>query len=216
MSKTRISRRRFLALTGGALGATALACGGLITLGTQQPAIEFTQSNCGKDPNMADQVLIAYASRCGATGEVAQAIGQVWCNQGMAVDVRLAKEVSDLSHYRAVFLGSAIRMGRWLPEAVDFVKKHQAALSRLPVTYFVVCATLKKDTEENRRKVAAYLDPVYEILKPANVGLFAGKVDFGKLSFLDRQIANMVKMQEGDFRNWDAIRTWATQMSPAA
>jgi len=62
MSKTRISRRRFLALTGGALGATAVACGGLITLGTQQPAIEFTQSNCGEDPNMADQVLIAYAS----------------------------------------------------------------------------------------------------------------------------------------------------------
>ena len=32
----------------------------------------------------------------------------------------------------------------------------------MPVAYFLVCLTLKDDTEENRRTVAAYLDPVRE------------------------------------------------------
>jgi len=37
---------------------------------------------------MEDRILIAYASKCGSTGEVAQAISQVLCDAGATVDVR--------------------------------------------------------------------------------------------------------------------------------
>ncbi|NIO69310.1 MAG: hypothetical protein GTN71_09815, partial [Anaerolineae bacterium] len=47
--KTKIPRRRFLVLTGGAIGATALACCGLTGLGMQQPAVEFIESSCGDE-----------------------------------------------------------------------------------------------------------------------------------------------------------------------
>ena len=33
-----------------------------------------------------NKVLVAYASKCGSTGEVAQAIAQELCSQGMTVD----------------------------------------------------------------------------------------------------------------------------------
>jgi hypothetical protein len=36
-AKTKITRRHFLALVGGTVGATALVCGGLATPGTWQP-----------------------------------------------------------------------------------------------------------------------------------------------------------------------------------
>ncbi len=210
--QTRITRRRFLMLTGGAVGASVLCCGGLATLGLRQPAIEYIESDCGKEENVGDKILVAYASRAGSTGEVAETTGQVLCEAGAAVDVRLAKDVTDLSPYRAVVVGSGIRVGKWLPEAVGFVEKHRGVLSQVPVAYFAVCLTLKEDTEENRREVAAYLDPVREVVQPVDVGLFAGVMDYGKLPFIFRLMMKAMKSPEGDFRDWEAIRDWAGQV----
>jgi len=39
--------------------------------------------------------------------------------------------------------------------------------------------------------------------------MFAGKMDYSKLSWLDRTIAKAVKSVEGTGANWDAIRGWA-------
>jgi len=211
----RITRRRFLALAGGAAGVTAAACLGLTALGTRQPAVEFAETSCGNKSDVSDKVLVAYASRCGSTGGVAEAIGEVLCEGGVAADVRLAKDVTDLSGYQAVIVGSAIRMGAWLPEAMKFVETHQDVLSRIPVAYFAVCMTLEEDTEENRRTVAAYLDPIRERVQPVDVGLFAGAMDYNKLPFIYRLIVKALKSPEGDFRDWDAIRAWAANARPA-
>jgi menaquinone-dependent protoporphyrinogen oxidase len=75
----KITRRRFLLLTGGAVGAAALTCGGLAAWGIQQPEVELRQLNCGEKTKM-DKILVAYASRCGSTGEVAEVIGQTLCS----------------------------------------------------------------------------------------------------------------------------------------
>ena len=161
---------------------------------------------------MSDKILVAYASRCGSTGEVAEDIGQVLCEAGAAVDVRLAKDVTDVSPYRAVIVGSGIRMGRWLPEAVKFVETYREPLSRVPVAYFLTCLTLMDDTEENRRTAAAYLDPVREIVQPADVGIFAGTMDYSKLPFLFRLMMKGMGSPEGDFRDWEVIRAWAADL----
>ena len=161
---------------------------------------------------MKDKILVAYASRAGSTGEVAEVIGQVLREAGVAVDVRLAKDMTDLSPYRVVIVGSGIRVGKWLPEAVEFVENHRETLSQISVAYFLVCLTLKEDTEENRREVSTYLDPVCEIVQPVDVGLFAGVLDYSKLPFILRLVMKAMKSPEGDFRDWEAIRAWAGQV----
>jgi len=213
--QNKINRRRFLALTGGAVGATALACCGLTALGTRQPAVEFNESSCGGENEMSDKILVAYASRCGSTGEVAETIGQVLCETGVAVDVRLVQNVTDVSPYRAVIVGSAIRMGRWLPEASKFAETHQKALGQVPVAYFLACMTLEDNSEEKRRTVTAYLDPVREIMQPVDVGLFAGTMDYSKLPFVFRLMMKAMGTPEGDYRDWEAIRAWADGLRPA-
>lgn len=40
-TNAKINRQRLLALAGGTVGVTALACCGLTALGTQQPEIDF-------------------------------------------------------------------------------------------------------------------------------------------------------------------------------
>jgi menaquinone-dependent protoporphyrinogen oxidase len=161
---------------------------------------------------MPDKLLVAYATRHGSTAGVAKAIGEVLHEGDVEVDVRLAQDVSDLSPYRAVIVGSAIRMGRWLPEAVQFVEAHQEALSRLPMAYFLVCLTMCDDTEDSRRTVASYLDPVRSIVQPVDIGLFAGAVDYRKASLLLRLFMKLAKTPEGDFRRWDEIRAWAANL----
>ena len=166
---------------------------------------------------MGDEVLVAYATGCGSAAEVAEAIGEE-LRAGREVDVRPVAEVSDLAGYGAVVLGSGIRAGRWLPQAVAFVEKNQEALSRMPVAYFIVCLTMREDTEENRSTVAAYLDAVREKspqVQPVDVGLFAGAMDSRKLPFLLRLVVKAMKAPQGDFRDWEAIRAWAARVSTA-
>ncbi len=212
--KPKMSRRRFLALAGGTVGVTTLACCGLATLNPQQSRIDFAESNCGGENEMDEKILVAYASKCGSTGGVAEAIGQTLCTNGTAADVQLVKNVTDVSPYQAVIVGSAVRMGQWLPDAVKFVEKHREPLSRVPVAYFSVCMTLQDDTEENRREVAGYIDPVREIVQPVTVGAFAGAMDYDQLSFILRSMLKAMKVPEGDYRDWNAIRAWATNVGP--
>jgi menaquinone-dependent protoporphyrinogen oxidase len=179
---------------------------------------EFAESTCRTGGKMTNGVLIAYASRCGSTGSVAEAIGDVLCGMGASVDVRLVENVRGLSPYQAVIVGSAIRGGKWLPEATAFVKSNQDTLTRLPIAYFVVCLTMKDDTPENRDKVLAYLNPVRKgapRIIPAAVGLFPGVVDFSKLSFVYQSILKAKGVSEGDYRNFAAVKGWASNVGPA-
>jgi menaquinone-dependent protoporphyrinogen oxidase len=215
--KTEIGRRNFLVLIGGAISSLTLPYNRVIALETRQPAVKFHQSGSEKDRKMKNRLLVAYGSRCGSTGGVAESIGKVLSTAGNEVDVRLVKDVNDLSPYQAVIVGSAIRMGKWLPEAIEFIKTHEDAMSHITVAYFAVCMTMKDDTAENRSKALGYLDPVrkqFPYLKPVDIGLFAGAVDYKKLSFAYSVILKVKGVPEGDFRNWEAIRTWAAGVSP--
>jgi len=145
-------------------------------------------------------------------------MGDVLCDMGASVDVRLVENVKDLSPYQAVIVGSAIRRGNWLPEATAFVKSNQDALSRLPMAYFVVCLTMKDDTPENRDKALAYLDPIRKDaprIIPAAVGFFPGVLDFSKLSFVNQAIFKAKGVSEGDYRNLAAEKGWASNVGTA-
>ncbi|MCP4540014.1 MAG: twin-arginine translocation signal domain-containing protein [Chloroflexi bacterium] len=214
----KITRRRFLVL--GAAGTAALACGGVAALGMRSPEIELVESNCTKGENATGNILVTYASQCGSTGEIAETIGQVLCEAGAAVDVRPAKSVNDVGPYQAVVVGSAIQRSQWLPEAVDFVKMHQDALSQIPVAYFLACLAMTEDTDNARRSATAFLDPVRQQaprVQPVDIGLFAGKLDFDKLPGMFQLVWPLTAggdVGEGDYRDWETIRNWAANLHP--
>jgi menaquinone-dependent protoporphyrinogen oxidase len=164
---------------------------------------------------MGTKILVAYASKADSTSEVAEAIGKELGSAGDQVDIHPISEVKNIESYQAVVVGGAIRAGFWLGEAKNFVKRNNAFLSKVPVAYFLVCMTLSKDTPENRATVAKYLEPIRKIVPPVDEGNFAGKMDYSKLGFFARFIAkSVVKVPEGDFRNWELIRQWAKDTYP--
>lgn len=211
MRDSSISRRRFLVATGGVLAASTLLCGGATVLGAQTPAIAYVHTSCGKEINV-NKILVAYASKCGSTGEVAQAIGQTLCAHGATVDVRRVEEVGDVTSYDVFVVGSAIRMGAWLPQAKNFVETNAARLRAAPTAFFTVHMLNLDDSEESKMARAAYVAPVHAILEPQAEAFFAGKLEMSKMSFLDRMISKMMKAKDEDKRDWNAIAAWADQI----
>lgn len=169
---------------------------------------------------MDNKILVTYTSRFGSTAGVAKAIGKTLTESGAQVDVLAMREVSDIAVYDAVVAGSAINGGAWLPEAMQFVRDHQAELKRKPFAVFLVCMTLTmKNGEQYRAHVSTWLDPVRYLVRPVSEGLFAGALDIAKIpSFVDRfkfQLSVLFGVwKEGDHRDWNAIRAWASQLKP--
>ncbi len=212
MSNRTISRRDFLKIGCVTLGGVSVACSGLGYLATLAPEVSTPKLEIGKENTMEKSILVTYATRAGSTAEIAVAIGETLAARGFKVDIRPIKESPSVKGYHAVLIGSAIRMGNWLPEAVDFVKANQQDLNQLPLALFTVHMLNVGEDEASRTARLAYLQAVRPLLKNAEEVYFAGKMDFSRLSFLDRLIAKMVKAVESDQRNWDEIRGWANQI----
>jgi menaquinone-dependent protoporphyrinogen oxidase len=165
-------------------------------------------------------ILVTFASCTGSTAGVAEAIGQTLWESGLPVEVRRMQDVTDLTAYRAVVAGSAIQRRKWLPEAMQFMTTHRAALARMPFAAFLVCVTLAMpNAGKYRQGVAEWLEPVRALVRPVSEGLFAGVLDLSKvpsrgdrLKF--RLVAALGLWKEGDYRDWNTIRTWAASLKP--
>ena len=212
-SADKISRRRFLWTAGGVMAASMLTCGGgLALLGAPTPAIDYGQASCGKGSEMSN-VLVAYASRYGSTAEVAQAIAKELCGRGQTVTVCAVEDVTDLSVYDAVVIGSAIRMGRWLPAATNFVQTNQATLRSMPTAFFTVHMLATDESEASRQQRTSYTAVERSVVQPSAEAFFAGVIDPQKLNLMERVMVKMVKSPTGDLRNWRAIRSWADDVA---
>ncbi|HDQ74111.1 MAG TPA: flavodoxin [Chloroflexi bacterium] len=206
-----INRRKFLQMTGAAIGVSALACCGGGVLATRTPRIDFPESSDG-GTNAMHNILVTYASKAGSTGEIAEAIGQTLSEKGASVDVRPVKEVDDVSGYQAVVVGSAIRIGQWLSEATRFLEANQAVLKKVPIAYFSVCLRITEDKPEAQREAQGYNEAASAIVTSVSAKVFAGKMDYSQISLLERMMMKAMKSPEGDWRDWDAIHAWAGQL----
>ncbi len=86
---------------------------------------------------MGDQrVLVAFANQAGSTAGIAGVIAAVLVRSGLDVDCRVAREVTDVTPYRAVILGSGVFVTRRRSDGGGFLARHGAALATRPVWLF--------------------------------------------------------------------------------
>ena len=207
-----ITRRGLIKAAGITLGAGALAGVGLSQLFPAAPPAPEPATPAftfGKDGSMSKRVLVAYATRTGSTVEVAAAIGSILGERGFAVDVKPLKSGPTLVGYDAVVLGSAVNGAKWLPEAVEFVKANQQALAQVPVALFCVHIMNLGDDEKSRDNRLAYLNSVRPLVNPAGEAFFAGVGVKPEDRSFGAWIGRILKMAEGDQRDWEKIRGWA-------
>ena len=166
---------------------------------------------------MDQHILVAYATKYGATAGIAEKIGQVLRDAGLAVDVKLAGQAGDPAAYQAVVLGSAVYIGRWRKEATRFLKANEKALAERPVWLFSSGPLGEGDAAEQAGDMGfpKGLRPIADRIKVRDIAIFHGAVDLQKLNPLERWMFKQVKSPLGDFRDWDAIAEWATGIAAA-
>jgi menaquinone-dependent protoporphyrinogen oxidase len=152
-------------------------------------------------------ILIAYASKYGATKEIAERMAQVLRRDDLAVDVKEAERVSSLQPFGAIIVGSGIYFSNWLPEANELLESFQDELAAKSVWLFSSGLTIKG--EPQGWLFPETLQPLIKKIKPKDIALFGGKVAAEQLSLDDWLVNPSLRIEAGDYRNWAEIEAWA-------
>jgi menaquinone-dependent protoporphyrinogen oxidase len=158
------------------------------------------------------RILVTYASKYGATREIAEKIGQGLRQAGLAADVLPVDGVRDLTPYSAVVLGSAVYVGKWQKAAEEFLQANEKALAGRPVWLFSSGPTGEGDpvTLLEGWRLPSALQPVADRIRPRDVAVFHGYINPGKVNFIERTAVKAMKKDFGDFRDWGTIAAWTS------
>jgi menaquinone-dependent protoporphyrinogen oxidase len=157
------------------------------------------------------KVLVAHASKRGSTAEIAAAVAETLREAGLDVDCMDSGDVSDVSGYDAVVLGSAVYMKRWRGDAKHFLRKHSRELAERPLWVFSSGPVGDPDQEENPE----WLEPPKIVKKVEKLGarnhvVFGGRLPAEPHGPIEKAMVTGVPVEFRDRRDWDAIRDWAT------
>ncbi len=170
------------------------------------------------------KILVAYATRHGATKGIAERIASTLERSGLDVTLRPAGEVGSVDGYDAFVIGSAAYMGGWLGDATTFVRRHHDFLATRPVWLFSSGPIgSDKVDQKGRDQLVASVPKEFEEFQrsvhPRDVAVFFGAYDpeaapSGVAEGLMARFMRLVPaarnaMPIGDFRDWPAIEAWA-------
>ncbi|MCL3861581.1 flavodoxin domain-containing protein [Actinotalea sp. K2] len=169
-------------------------------------------------------VLVAYATRHGATAGIAERIASTLTDQGLSAEAKAVDDVKNLDDYDAVVLGGAAYMFHWLKPAVRFAKRNHAELAARPVWLFSSgpLGTDRVDDEGNDVLAATRpkeFDELTALLNTRGEQVFFGAYDpqappIGIGERLTRHLpAARDSFPVGDFREWDSITAWAEEIA---
>jgi len=171
-------------------------------------------------------VLIAYASRHGATAGIADRIAATMRAEGLAAEVRPVEEIEDISAYEAVVLGGASYLFHWLRDATRFARRHGDELRQRPVWLFSSGPLGTERVDDEGRDVLETARPkefeeLSRVLHPRGERVFFGKYDPNAppVGVTERVMRHLPAAGEatpaGDFRDWAAVEDWAREITTA-
>lgn len=158
------------------------------------------------------KVSVAVASKHGSTQEIGEAIAAELTAQGHEPRLHdmATASILDLDDSEAIVLGSAVYFGKWMMAASVFAQDLSTRIEGRPVWLFST-------------------GPVGEPLKPADAEIdvdeqirltgasehkvFAGRVDKSRLRLGERSVVLALRVQDGDYRDWDEVRAWARSIA---
>lgn len=131
--------------------------------------------------------------------------------------------VPDLALYDKIIVGASIRYGKHRQHVYDFVQHYQSALNFKPSAFFSVNVVARKPnrcTPSSNPYVKKFLRKVS--WRPSVVAVFAGKIDYQRYRFFDRQMIRLIMwLTNGptnldasvEFTDWSQVDAFGQQVS---
>jgi len=163
---------------------------------------------------MSERVLVAYATRYGSTGEVAEAVGARLRESGLEADVRTLKEARPDDGYNAVVFGAPFYLGSLLKEGREWLERERTALAQRPLALFALGPiSADEDPSEARQQLDKTLAGL-EWMQPVAAEMFVGRFDPTRLRLADKLLTKLPAsplhaLPARDDRDWGAIAAWA-------
>jgi len=167
-------------------------------------------------------VLVAYASKHGATQGIAERIMAKLNEQGQLAEARSVQQARGLEGYDAFVIGSAVYTFHWLKGAVGFVRRNRAILARSPVWLFSSGPLGTEATDAKGRDLREVTEPkeipeFQAAIAPRGHRVFFGALDPDTLGFAEQAIRKLpaarAGLPAGDFRDWGEIDAWAGEIA---
>ena len=169
------------------------------------------------------RVLVAYATRHGATRGIAERIGAGLEQSGLTVTVEAVDSAQRLAEYDAFVVGSAAYMGGWLGDATTFVRRNRDLLATRPVWLFSSGPIGTEMVDAKGRDVVKAAEPREFVefsgaIHPVDERVFFGafEPDATPVGLAERIGSRFMRLPgvrqalpAGDFRDWPEIERWA-------
>jgi menaquinone-dependent protoporphyrinogen oxidase len=171
-------------------------------------------------------VLIAYASRHGATQGIAERIAETLRAAGLGADAVRVTTVKSVTGYDAFVIGSAAYMLHWEKAATSFVRRHREEIAAKPAWLFSSgpLGTESLDEQGRDQKVTAIpkeIPELTEAVRARDHRVFFGAYEPGRKPvglaerFVNLMPAARDALPHGDFRDWPEIEAWAREIAAA-
>jgi len=174
------------------------------------------------------KILVAYASRHGATKGIAERIAQTLERNGLEVTLERITHDLEAGGYDAYVVGSGAYAFHWMKEATQFVRHNAGMLSTRPLWLFSSGPVGPETVDKNGNDVLVTARPkefpeLAAIVIPRGEQVFfdAYDPDAAPVDLAERFMHGFMRfmpsvrdaLPAGDFRDWPAIEAWAQQIA---
>jgi menaquinone-dependent protoporphyrinogen oxidase len=170
-------------------------------------------------------ILIMYSTTDGHTLEICQYLQQVIERNDNRVTLQSMDDESnvDMNPFDKIVLGASIRYGKHSKQVYEHIKKNVQVLDSKPNAFFSVNVVARKPGK-NQPETNPYLKKFLKQIswQPKELAVFAGKLDYPRYSYWDRQIIRFIMwMTKGptdpktviDFTDWKQVESFGQLVS---
>ena len=167
--------------------------------------------------------LIIYSSSDGHTKIICERITN-FLNDGNLVKLLSLEEAKkiDLSNFEKIIIGASIRYGKHSKELYEFINLNKNILDQKKSAFFSVNVVARKP-EKNTPETNPYMQKFLKISnwKPDKLGVFAGKVDYPKYSFIDKLLIQLIMFitkgptdtsKSYEFTDWSKVEDFSKEV----
>jgi menaquinone-dependent protoporphyrinogen oxidase len=170
-------------------------------------------------------IALLYSTVDGHTLKICQRLRELVQKRGHRVTLASLDEPQPpaLEKFDTIVIGASIRYGKHRPNVAQFMNANRALLEAKPSAFFSVNIVARKP-QKNRAQTNPYVRKFVRRLgwRPRELAVFAGKLDYPRYGFWDRQIIRFIMLlTKGptdprtvvEFTDWQRVERFAQVVS---